>query len=331
MVRHRREAGRFARPRPRVLGAGNCGTRVRVFLFRCRPLRPSGEFENLCKIIHITDVHLVPEGRTVVGMDPAARFAEVVETVNTRHADADICIVSGDLTDHGDIDSYLRLGTLLEKLQLPVRLMMGNHDKRSNFRLAMPGMADDGSGYVQSVADFGDLRLILLDTLDDANAGTGILCRRRLSWFSERLAEARHQRIVVFMHHPPRSVGLSWFDDMMLEETSGFWSLVDAHPNVEHIAFGHLHVTTAGRWGRVSFSCNRGTCHRITLGSKTDAVEFVESEPTFDIITATDGALLVHHSAPVFEQGVIAREYPTDDGKGRLEFLNREKFEALAD
>jgi 3',5'-cyclic AMP phosphodiesterase CpdA len=277
----------------------------------------------LYKVIHITDIHIVPEGQVVVGMDPNKRFSQVIDSVNQKHGNADLCVISGDLTDRGDFASYELVSKHLAKLNVPYRLMLGNHDNRTEFRRAFPHVHLDDHGFVQSWADLGDIRLIFLDTKDDAHAGTGILCSERIDWLSSQLEEATHQRIILFMHHPPKSLGVVWFDNMMLENPMEFWDLLARHPNVEHIAFGHLHLTTTGRWGSVSFSCNRGTCHRISLGFDADAVEYVDGEPTYDVLLLNEDSVIVHHTAPVDERGLIAREFATPDGVGRIEYLER--------
>jgi 3',5'-cyclic-AMP phosphodiesterase len=272
------------------------------------------------KVIHITDTHIVAPGGSVVGHDPTGRLESVIATINQTHADAALCVFSGDLTDRGDEDSYRQLAALLGDLDVPYRLMMGNHDHRASFRRVFPGEPVDDFGYVQSSLDMGDTRLIFVDTLDDDRPDTGRLCRKRMEWLADRLAGPHAKRSVVFMHHPPFSVGVPWFDAMMLNDPKEFQTLIRASGAVAHLAFGHLHLTTMGSWHGIPFSCNRGTCHRIALGFGGGAVEYVASEPTFDVLILSDTGVTVHHTAPFTKDSVIAREYETPDGVGRFEF-----------
>jgi 3',5'-cyclic-AMP phosphodiesterase len=275
----------------------------------------------MVKIIHVTDIHIVPEGELVVGMDPSKRLSEVICSINETYSDADLCIISGDLADRGDLASYRRLAHHLETLLVPYRLMLGNHDNRAAFRQVFPNVRVCASGWVQSVEDFGGIRFIFLDTLDNNRPDTGVLCHERLSWLAERLRESAGRRVFIFMHHPPHSVGVKWFDNMMLEQPEGFRDLVRQHPCIEHIAFGHLHLTTTGRWDRLSFSCNRGTCHRIALSLDSEMLEFVDSDPAYDVHLITDSGIVVHHTTPTSPDRLIAREYTTPDGKGRIEYV----------
>ncbi|WP_417244470.1 metallophosphoesterase, partial [Celeribacter sp.] len=90
------------------------------------------------KIIHITDTHLMPAGETLYGLDPSARLKRVLDDVVQSQADADLVVLTGDLTQDGNPLAYAQLGKLLADLPMPVRLLLGNHDARENFRAAFP-------------------------------------------------------------------------------------------------------------------------------------------------------------------------------------------------
>ncbi|MGL6210344.1 MAG: phosphodiesterase [Paracoccaceae bacterium] len=272
------------------------------------------------KTIHITDTHIVAPGGSVVGHDPTPRLESVIAAINQTHRDAALCVFSGDLTDHGDEAAYRELAVLLADLEVPYRLMMGNHDHRATFRRAFPDQPVDDFGYVQSSLDLGDARLIFIDTLDDDRPDTGRLCQNRMEWLRNALTAPGAKQSVVFMHHPPFSVGVPCFDVMMLNNPEPFQALIRDSGAVAHLAFGHLHLTTSGSWNGIPFSCNRGTCHRIALSFADGAVEYVGSEPTYDVLILSDTGVTVHHTAPFTKDSVIAREYATPDGVGRLEF-----------
>lgn len=274
----------------------------------------------MLKVIHVSDTHVAPFGQPVVGLDPCARLAAVVTAINRYHSDAACCVITGDLTDRGEIPAYEALATILAELRVPYRLLLGNHDNRANFRQVFRNEPVDQFGFVQSTADLGDVRLIFLDTLDDDHPGWGRMCTKRIQWLHEVFEDNGSRRSVIFMHHPPFSVGVPIFDDIVLNDPHPFLSKIRSEKSIMHIAFGHLHLTTSGVWHGIPFSCNRGVSHRIALSFKPGITEFMESEPTYDIVTITEAGVLVHHTAPVEDDDIIAREYPTDDGVGRIEF-----------
>jgi 3',5'-cyclic AMP phosphodiesterase CpdA len=61
----------------------------------------------LPKILNVTDIHIVPEGSSVMGLDPRERLRMVFRSIDRHHADADLCVITGDLTDKGDAASYV--------------------------------------------------------------------------------------------------------------------------------------------------------------------------------------------------------------------------------
>ena len=63
------------------------------------------------KLIHLTDLHLMPPGELLWGLDPFARFDAALVDIAAHHADADLCVITGDLTEKGDVAAYELLRT----------------------------------------------------------------------------------------------------------------------------------------------------------------------------------------------------------------------------
>ena len=61
------------------------------------------------KFIHITDIHLVEQGRALYGHDPGKRFERCIDSVIAEHADASFCVITGDLAHVGHADAYRQL------------------------------------------------------------------------------------------------------------------------------------------------------------------------------------------------------------------------------
>ena len=101
-------------------------------------------------------------------------FASFIADINANHADAAFCVVMGDLVDNGQRKAYVHFRELLATLQVPWRLMIGNHDDRAVFREAFPEAPVNGEGFVQSVLDTEAGRMIFLDTVE-TGAKHGVL------------------------------------------------------------------------------------------------------------------------------------------------------------
>ena len=277
----------------------------------------------MTKIIHISDVHMCPPGGTVVTFDPAARLAATIRRINRDHADAALCVVSGDLADRGDEASYRRLRSLVAELRVPVRLMLGNHDARGPFRTVFPDAPVDEAGFVQAVADLGVVRVVTLDSLDEEMPSAGRLCERRLAWLSGVLAAEPEQATIVFLHHPPFPIGVEYFDPMLLEDGATLLDLLGRFPGVRHIAFGHVHLSVSGRRGRLSFSSTRGLAHPMDVALAGDTVQYVDRPPAYEILLVGGDDLMVHHAAVSESERVVASERIDPDGRtGTLTILD---------
>src|SRR6185437_4966702 len=119
------------------------------------------------KLVVLSDMHLVPAGAQLYGLDPAARFARAVDIINRDHRDIAFVVIAGDLVHSGDCAAYEVFRGILKRLHAPAILLMGNHDCRASFRSVFPDADADGNGFVQSVHTLDEATLITMDTLDE--------------------------------------------------------------------------------------------------------------------------------------------------------------------
>ena len=254
----------------------------------------------MTKLIIFTDLHMVPEGGTIIGIDPYRRLANGIAHVNRHHADADRVIFAGDLTHEADRPSYERLRGLLGELVPPTAIMVGNHDRREVFLDVFANAATDENGFVQQVIDFADCRAILLDTLhappyDYPVSHAGYLCDRRLSWLDRQLADAGDRPALIFMHHPPHVTGFAGIDMIRLINEGDFYELVKRHGNVRHIFAGHVHRTISGSSRGIPFSIFKSPVHQQPMPFHIpDASLSVDEPAAYGIALVTADGVLVH-------------------------------------
>ena len=56
----------------------------------------------LMKLIQVTDTHLMPRGTDLNGLNPIERLEACIASITEHHSDAELCIITGNLTDRGD-------------------------------------------------------------------------------------------------------------------------------------------------------------------------------------------------------------------------------------
>ncbi|TPJ78326.1 phosphodiesterase [Mesorhizobium sp. B2-6-2] len=251
------------------------------------------------KIIQVTDIHLDRRRQMRYGADLNERLDRCIDHINARHGDAALCIFTGDLADDGEAESYADLKSALSRLTVPCQLLPGNHDRRANLIAAFPDNGTDGNGFVQSVLDTPEGRLVFLDSLAEGRV-TGELCDSRLAWLDARLGEAAGKAAYIFLHHPPVELGLTLLDPLGLEQPHRLIDVLTRHGNVRYIFFGHVHRDIAGTVAGIPFSVQRGLHARFMLDLVGD--EVVEQAPPAYSIILIDGQRVVIHSVDFLEQ-----------------------------
>jgi len=248
------------------------------------------------KLIHITDTHLVGPGLRLYGLDPSARLNAAIADINGHHLDAELAIVTGDLTHWGEVAAYRAFLASMRALRLPYTVLVGNHDRRAACLDVLPAAPRDAHGFVQGWRDTPQGRLIFLDTLDETSHA-GQLCDRRLQWCAAALADAPTDLpIFLFMHHPPFEVGVAMMDRIALAQPARFMEVVRPYrARIRHLFFGHVHRPISGSWLGIPFSTLRGTNHQVCFDLSPQAPHLSCHEPpAYAVVLISEGTVVIH-------------------------------------
>jgi len=262
------------------------------------------------KFIHLTDPHLVERPQKLFDLDVQERLEAAVVSINTHHGDAELCVLTGDLTHWGEPAAYDDINGIMGRLVIPWHVILGNHDDRDTFREAFPDAADDGNGFVQYSLLTSAGRFLLLDTLD-AGTPAGAYCPDRLAWLGANLEAARDngEEVFLFMHHAPMAVGIGALDNIRLraDDADAFGQLIGGFDNVRHIFFGHLHRPCHGSWRRIPFSSVRATAHHtaLTLDANTP-LTVCHEKPGYAAVLIGEDSVVVHDHSYLEEGGEFA-------------------------
>lgn len=208
----------------------------------------------------MSDPHFTHEG-DVLGHDPRVRLKAAVDHINRHHADAQACVISGDMVNRGTRPDYKALQAILATLRIPVLPMVGNHDDRALFRETLPLPADCMADFIQyKVAVDGGL-LVCLDTLK-TGADAGEICPKRRAWLEQTLSDAGDTPVTLFMHHPPLPLGLPMQDGDRMEDGDTFLDLVAQFVCVKYMCIGHVHRPITGVVRGIPFATMRSVLYQ---------------------------------------------------------------------
>jgi 3',5'-cyclic-AMP phosphodiesterase len=247
------------------------------------------------KILQVTDAHLVPRERDMHGLNPFKRLSSCVNDICENHADAELCVFTGDLAHKGEIGAYEALSEILLGFPIPYHLMIGNHDVRENLLTVFPETLKDENGYIQSVADVDAGRLIFLDTVETGEKFGGY-CYQRAEWLHEQLKDCGKKSAYLFLHHPPFDIGIPNVDRMRLLKGDNLLAKTIApFSNIKHLFFGHVHRPTAGSWFGIPFSSFRGTAHQVALKlNETPHLIRSHEPPAYGVVLLGTDTTVIH-------------------------------------
>ena len=246
------------------------------------------------KFIQLSDLHLVPPGQNLKGLNPAARLDAAIAAINARHSDAAFCVLSGDLTHAGNDAAYRHLSGVLEGLKIPYYLMSGNHDLRGRVKQHFPETQCDENGFVQYHVEVGAHVFLMLDTVRE-KSHWGEYCVKRGAWLTAKLAQFKGRPIHIFMHHPPFDMGIPSLDVIRLLDTQHFERAIGTSSDIRQILFGHIHRPLSGHWHGIPVTAVPCLNHQVQLDLvTTDHIPLCHEPPMFGVGLVGDAQTIVH-------------------------------------
>jgi 3',5'-cyclic-AMP phosphodiesterase len=220
------------------------------------------------KFVVMSDLHLVREGEVSMTLDTAARLEAAVDAVNARYADADFCVLAGDLADLGEAEAYGRLKAIISRLTIPVHITLGNHDDRPVFFEVFGAEQAAETGKVDKVIDAKGYRIIILDSSEPGRVD-GVLEAAQIDWLTARLGEAMDRPVIVILHHNANALHIA-SDTIRMLEPDAFIAALKTHPDIRQVIAGHVHLTSAATYRGLPFT---------TLAGGHYSVGFIVDQP----------------------------------------------------
>jgi len=233
-------------------------------------------------IAQITDTHIKPNGGLAYGnvLDSASSLKNVIEHCNKFNPKIDLAIVTGDISDSGQIEEYEAFSKIIDLLDMPWFLIPGNHDNNQNiFKFFHKhDYLPRHEKFCHYVIENLPFTLIGIDTTVPGK-NYGELCSERLRWLDENLKIYSSKPTFLFMHHHPFISGIDGMDNQNLKNADEFFKVLKSHPHVKHIACGHVHRATETVINGIGISIAPNGAHSVNLDLASEGPPMFIMEP----------------------------------------------------
>lgn len=238
-------------------------------------------------IAHLSDPHICPNGQLYqTVLDTSPRFAEALD--QAASFSPDLLILSGDLTEHGDAESYAVARDLLAGFPAPILAIPGNHDDREGFRAGLSTLPNllplPATGPLHAVAD-GPVRVIGFDVTVPGDHH-GLVTPDHAAWLDATLAAAPDRPTLVMLHQPPYATGIAFIDEFRCFGQDLLAEVLSRHPQVIRLVAGHVHRFTLTTFADRPALTAPATTTSLALRLAPDAEPASFTEPA---------AFLLHH------------------------------------
>lgn len=195
-------------------------------------------------IAQITDCHLPADPQQKYrGINPHGNLKILLKKV--RRLKPDLLLATGDLSEDGSKASYVALQKLIKPLGVPVLALPGNHDDAVLLAEIFPGSPTDKI----SISEHGPWHIIRLNSSMPGKP-EGRFSEEMLAELDGFLGQYEQRPCLIVMHHQPIAIGSPWIDKYPLINPQAFLQIVDRHPDIKAVVWGHVHqVYEADRKG----------------------------------------------------------------------------------
>ncbi len=256
-------------------------------------------------IAQISDLHLSSENTKTFDVAPMSEnLKKCIQHINQLPSQPDLVLVTGDISNNGELDELLYAKTILDELKIPYYVIPGNHDNRHDL-LTVFGENSCSSNSDQlinyAINDY-DIRLIGLDT-SIANKSGGQFTQSSYEWLQDQLQQSPDQPTLLFMHHPPVNVGITETNIDGFEGKELLAKVLKNHHNIEAILCGHIHLSTHTRWqGSMINTCPSIGMRLVIDFSMQNNSQYTLDDPSYQLHKWTNEQNLITFDVNVTDQ-----------------------------
>ncbi len=208
-------------------------------------------------IAHLSDLHIGESDKV------ETTLLEGISRINELKPD--LVLVTGDLTENGYYNEFLRASEFIDMVKAPIKVVPGNHDSRNVGNETFEELFSGRWGTITNSKN--TIKAICLDS-SEPDLNYGKIGRQQQHWMENEIKDAKnnHQYIVVVLHHHIISVPKTGRERNVLADAGDILQSLTQN-NVDLVISGHKHVPYVWKLENTIFA-TAGTISSFKLRGK---------------------------------------------------------------
>jgi Icc protein len=222
------------------------------------------------RIIQITDPHIFTDTQqgSLLGLNTAKSFEAVLQLVESNAKSPDLIVLTGDLSQDETAPAYHHIAKSCERFKCPIYWIPGNHDNPT----LMQKIFEKTQLHQEKAILLGNWLFILLNSHYPKHV-EGLLAKTEFSHLEHYLSLHPKQHTLLFMHHPPVTVGSKWVDNLALKNADKLFAITDKFPQIKAIVCGHVHQEFNTTRKNIPIYTTPSTCIQFKSNSNNFALD----------------------------------------------------------
>lgn len=208
-------------------------------------------------LVQVTDMHLYADAEgALVGMNCAEGLRDVLALIREHEPHIDAVLCTGDVSQDNSRESYCRCHEAVATLGAPQYWIAGNHDELPTMRAAL---GDERQACFSSGFSVPGWRVVMLNS-NVLGQAHGFLDEAELTRLDAELSASSASHALVCLHHNCVPVAAAWLQQHALQNSEALFAVLDRHPQVKAVLFGHIHQELVHERRQVLYLGSPSTC-----------------------------------------------------------------------
>lgn len=243
----------------------------------------------------LSDIHITSKHDELFNIVPMSNHLfECVEHINNLATKPDLVLVTGDISNNGQIKQLEIAKQCLDKLKCPYYVIPGNHDNRADLsKIFNDNCQTNEQGLIHYVINEFAVTFIAIDSCKTGLSGAEFTTDSN-KWLENELNTYNDKPVVLFMHHPPVNMGIAETNIDGFKGKALLAETIEKHSNIKAILCGHIHLSAHTLWHGTLISTAPSIGMRLVIDfSLEQESQFITEKPQYQLHHWTDEQQLI--------------------------------------